>query len=378
MRSSLDQIVVGSRALHFWSKGASSLEGYDGDTDIWSAKDSQRLRHQVDFCKMPWEVMELFSEASWSTGYAIPEDLLAIKLSHLVFDIKWSKHKADVLWLTAFNWGKINTPLYRKLCEYWEEEFSGEKSHLSLYKTKDEFFDDFVPKKYEHDALHVLVAWPDVPVYVRCLKEGQEVLVDKVLFDDLPKSDKIKMFQEEIAVIALERWLVPTLSKDERVFTIGQAWGKSLHKVVTQLTKGWASRFIVENLVDFVKPQYGVIEKVIEDLGYKEIYMAKTIDFDEFVQEVEESREDWGRWGFCKYELLDGGMGDSETGDLACLEQEGGREGGAEDCHSVIRFKNKLWMIHYKYYSYEGYDLDYATVVEVEPKKVLVTQYQPV
>lgn len=59
------------------------------------------------------------------------------------------------------------------------------------------------------------------------------------------------------------------------------------------------------------------------------------------------------------------------------VEQDGGGEGGTEYCYTIFKMGNKLWRIEYRYYSYDGFNLDYAigTITEVEPKPVQRTEY---
>ena len=59
------------------------------------------------------------------------------------------------------------------------------------------------------------------------------------------------------------------------------------------------------------------------------------------------------------------------------VDSEGGDEGEGEYCHKIILFKeeNIFIKIQASYYSYEGVELDYAKVYEVEPREVVVTQY---
>ena len=62
----------------------------------------------------------------------------------------------------------------------------------------------------------------------------------------------------------------------------------------------------------------------------------------------------------------------------AILQQEGGGEGGAEDCFVVFSFKDKIYKMEYEYSSYGGYDV-YGSVegiTEVKPVQVTVTHYQ--
>ena len=118
-------------------------------------------------------------------------DLLTIKLSHLLYDIFWHKHLNDYLVFKKHS-ATVNNGLYEFLQEYWKE-VHGNKTNLSLYKTKDVFFDDFVKKEYDHDYLHELVAFPHNPVYSVCLKDGQDVMIDKEKFFSLPFEQQVKM-----------------------------------------------------------------------------------------------------------------------------------------------------------------------------------------
>ena len=66
-----------------------------------------------------------------------------------------------------------------------------------------------------------------------------------------------------------------------------------------------------------------------------------------------------------------------ETHGAEEVDSEGGNEGEGEYCHKIILFKeeNIFIKIQASYYSYEGVELDYAEVYEVEPREVVVTQY---
>lgn len=236
------KILVGSKAAK--THIPSFRDG--SDTDVFSTHKQVGLDSGV----VPLEILFLFEEKSQQTGVATLNDLLTIKLSHLTYDIFWHKHMSDYLVFKKYG-AIVNQKLYVALQQHWKE-VHGNKSFISLYKTKDSFFDDFVKKEYDHDTLHELVAHPNKPVYTSCLKDGQEVAIDRLKFEQLPFKQQVKMFREEINVIACERWLIPT--KDSGIISFRQAYSKSLHKTVTALTKSWASRFICENLEEFIRP----------------------------------------------------------------------------------------------------------------------------
>lgn len=63
-------------------------------------------------------------------------------------------------------------------------------------------------------------------------------------------------------------------------------------------------------------------------------------------------------------------------GGVKFIECEGGGEGGAEDCHSVIQVGGVYFKVFYTYRSHEGYDWDYANAIVVNPVDRVVTFYE--
>ena len=251
------KVLVGSNAARLWIPEFRIGK----DIDWWSTEvvDGENF----DTCVIPQNILKLMEEGSLIGGVATLNDLLTIKLSHLPYDILWKKHLNDYLVFKKHG-AQINQALYVALQQHWEN-VHGNKSFLSLYRTKDNFFDDYVEKEQEHDYLHELVAYPDKPVYSRCLQEGQEVMIDWDKFLAIPFEQQVKMFREEINVIATERWLLPI--KDSGKITFREAYSKSLHKTVTALTKGKASRFLCENIEEFIRPNRKEVEYMFSVLN---------------------------------------------------------------------------------------------------------------
>lgn len=251
------KIVVGSKALQ--------AQGWDirpKDIDIWS--DQPLGKEQGDTCLIPSKILELVPTVNIDgVLYANIDALYTIKCSHLGWaNPKWSKHKQDVL-LLKHKGATLIPELYKSLVEFWRVELN-DKNWLSLNQTKKEFFTDNVVYVHDHDYLHELVAYPNKPMYTHCLKENHDVLIDKVKFDKLQFEQQIRMFREEISVIAIERWIVNPKAKGKYSFM--KAYPMALEKTITSLTKGWATEFIVLNLEHFVKPDYSYFNYVKEIL----------------------------------------------------------------------------------------------------------------
>lgn len=229
------------------------------DMDVWLDEPYETLKGH-DMCNMPTNILEAFES---QTEYASLNDLYTIKVSHLPYDIFFWKHVQHALVFKKHG-AILNEKLYVLLQEYWKKEH-GNKDFLSLYRTKQEFFNDAVPKIFDHDWLHEMIAYPNVPVYTTVLKDGQEVMIDKNKFDNLPFIQKVKMFREEMCVIACERWLLNPAHRGK--MPISRAWHMSVRKTTTALTKGYASAFICENLEYFIKPNFKEFKYLWETLG---------------------------------------------------------------------------------------------------------------
>lgn len=385
--------IVGSTALAYHNLERKTVL----DTDIWVLEGYKGLwPFNHDVCEIPKEILALVP-VSPNSMVATPDAIYTIKCSHLAWDIKWEKTKADILWLEAKGC-KLLPNLYKALKKCWEIEH-GNKDFLSLKQDKGSFFNDYVMYKYDHDYLHELVAYPDKPVYKKVLKDGENVLTDKIKFDKLPFTDQVKMFREEISVIAFERWL----AHSDKVSWY-QAYSQSLKKTITNLTKNWANDFLVLNIKEFIKPDYDYFDNILKTLKGEE--RMSEVDLEVFhnlakeLQEVSTKDEvaevaevDEGLLEEMVINLCDGSGADDyfylrcvAVGTREILEeygykhvtQEGGGEGGAEYCYGVFELAGKTYKAEYSYMSHYGYDFEgiLDTLKEVKPVQKMVTVYE--
>jgi hypothetical protein len=358
------KVMIGSKAAEVW--GMNRLPPQD--TDIWS--------DVVIPERKGWDVhihsTELLNLIPTKNGIALPDALYTIKCSHLGWNIKWEKTKQDILWFKLKHNCQLIPELYEALLDVWNTEH-GDKSFLSLNKDKEAFFQDAVTYIYEHDYLHQLVAHPNPPVYTKCLKDGQDVLIDKEKFDKMEFEDKVRMFREEITTIAIERWMVNPYWKGKVSWY--QAHMLSLQKTITNLTKGWATSFIVLNLEHFVKPDYSYFKHSIETL--EELNMSKKVDL-EFFENIAETSG--GSVEYVVFSMCEGDWDSDYCNGLEYehLEQDGGGEGNGEYCYGVFQLGDTIYRAEYSYASYAGYDYDdiISTLKVVTPKKKTITVYE--
>ncbi len=230
---------------------------YDCDIDLWVPEGESYTKNSSleDILYIPKEIYEKISQESFLSydGYIIPSPshLLTIKLSHMSWDIVWYKHYIDVIFMQ--NSGiEVDFDLFKSLKSFFRKKH-GDKVSLSLRKDKKSFFTDEVNYIIDHDKLHEAVAGKDSePAYKRLLLNDNEVMINRDKFKELSLEEKIQLFQEEITTIAIERWLIP--ENGIATYSISCAFFLSIKKVITNLTKGWATDFILFNLNKF-KPQ---------------------------------------------------------------------------------------------------------------------------
>lgn len=59
---------------------------------------------------------------------------------------------------------------------------------------------------------------------------------------------------------------------------------------------------------------------------------------------------------------------------ITFIEQEGGGEGGAENCHTVLKIGDDFYKFEYRYYSHHGYDY-FSEARKVTPSQKVITVY---
>lgn len=305
-------------------------------------------RGGYDIHYMPTDILMMFSSDS-----ATLDELYTLKLSHLGWDNHhWEKHKLDAIALTQ-NGAKLLPDLYNRLVSHWREVL-GNKEYLSLNKTNDEFFDDHVTYIYDHDFLHSVVSGDQAPVYTTVLQDGHDVMIDRRKFEKLPHTMKVRMFREEIATIALERWCIPTSNRI--------SWYKahiySLRKTITTLTKGWATDFILLNMTDFIEPDINYYMNAIHKI--KELqHMTADLSIFNYIleQDIEYSSLDDLIYVMCEDEVY-GAKALAILNGLGYrhLDQDGGGEGGSEYCYGVFELDGVIYRAEYRYYSYNGHE----------------------
>jgi len=204
----------------------------------------------------------LFADKQESLAYALAHErgvastnlLYALKAGHIHYPSKgWEKHILDYHILRGLleKWekiGRMSLDAFIKLHKKSTAERLG-KQRLPKLKnvTKEQFFDDFVEKHYDHDDIHQWFAHKEKPMYSYMQPDPSKVDCSKEMWEDFDYWDKVKCVQEECYVIASERHLIPQAKgKVSRMDSEG-AFKWALMRVCTTLCSGWFRDFAVEN-----------------------------------------------------------------------------------------------------------------------------------
>ncbi|PKK72414.1 hypothetical protein RhiirC2_848421 [Rhizophagus irregularis] len=208
--------------------------------------------------------------------------LEALKTSHIYWPADFQKNIADLHLLRillGYNKVSMTQPLYSpqrdKPIELMlktrikETEIIRGKpgAHIKLNMTNEEFLDHedilFVQKHVPHDYLHELVKYGDQPIYKSLKDDQSKAWTKKSLFENLDYKTKLNCVKEEAMVIALERYLIPMISKNQET-----SYSLALARICTTLTRGWFRQFAIDNYSrlsnldkDLLPIAYDIIQK---------------------------------------------------------------------------------------------------------------------
>lgn len=240
-------ILIGSHALAFWDNTFKLNPNADWDVisdapiNGFEWHDPKLLNNsEVEYFTLhgiTTEINGISVQVASVTGLAL------IKRSHLWRNLSFDKHitmyhrhlARCVEGLTDFEHHFLNVRIERTHATF-------PQGHPSLNKSKEDFFDDYVTKRYDHDDLHKIVAFSQEPMYTQILKDNEPVFCDKAKWLQLSHQQKLWCIAEETSVIAIERFLVPNDWK----YPAKLAYMKSLQKVCTTLCSGWFRDYAID------------------------------------------------------------------------------------------------------------------------------------
>jgi hypothetical protein len=173
--------------------------------------------------------------------------LYTLKISHLFWDINWSKHMFDVQFLKKKGC-TLDKNLFFELYYFWNNyHIKNKRSDLKM--SAEDFFDNSIKCEYEHDYLHTILN--PIPIYTKILKGEVDVCENK--FNNLSYEDKLNLVIEEVAVMSYERYR----HLDYRI-----AYSKMLKKFIINHAPLWEALFIIDNYIALHKINFNHFKKI--------------------------------------------------------------------------------------------------------------------
>ena len=187
-------------------------------------------------------------------NYLSPDGLLTLKISHLFWDTNWDKHMFDVQFLLEKGC-KVDEELLFELIEFWKEYLPKiRRSNLAM--SKEDFFTNAINyDEHEHDILHTFIN--PSPMYLKLLKDGQEVELDENKFHMLSFEEKLEVVREETYVMAYERY--------KKIHYI-PAFKRMLDKFIMKHAPIYIAMFAIENYKTLLKPKINYIKQIEDGL----------------------------------------------------------------------------------------------------------------
>jgi hypothetical protein len=187
---------------------------------------------------------------------ATVDELYTIKVSHSYWSLRngsWAKHMYDQEQLRRAD-ATLLQPLHDLLYQIWAERYGAKK--VNLNQDREAFFGPGIRRYYEHDSVHQAVAYGCTPMYTWILRPGADVDVDPARLRALSHEDKLALWREETAVLALERTLIPHLMTGHRVThgRITSAWLQALKTMITSATKGASALWLSTHYSEMRQP----------------------------------------------------------------------------------------------------------------------------
>jgi hypothetical protein len=255
-------LITGSTAMYHWFPDARVPK----DIDILTPATLKTSDSTICFVDSSWHEMGQFL-IDWNEDpvFMDPESLLALKVSHAHWNIKWQKTMYDIDFLLQKG-VTFNVMRYIHLFKVWESIHG--KKQVNLAQTKEAFFTDAVPRKHDHDWLHEQVAFNAVPMYAKILTGGPTVMCSESKFNALPFEQQIETMLEELIVTAIER--NPKLNSLSKPSEVLKAMSYAYMKCCTSITTGWFALFLIlhhrvlfiERKQKWMSKIYHVLEKI--------------------------------------------------------------------------------------------------------------------
>lgn len=260
-----DGVLIGSRAINYhapeligrvndktdWdiitNHDKSHFENFNGRVEVHSF---DQLNNR-DVCECHTHETSIIEKDGYVFLVMGVHGLVIMKRSHLYRDWFFEKHMSDYnKIIDKFGMHKqVIRNDYNCDNRFNLTKKAYKQPNPNLNQSNEEFFDDVVEKKYDHDLIHEYAAYNDQPMYTLMKRDHTLAKCEKDMWEEFSHEQKIQCVCEETYVIACERFMIP----NEWKFGKLRAYNMALKKVCTTLTSGWFRDFAIDNFEEITK-----------------------------------------------------------------------------------------------------------------------------
>lgn len=243
------KVLIGSSAVNHHDK--SILKRDSKDKDFLALESVESKASGEDFIAGKGILDTYIFEDSIATV----DEVYTLKVSHspwVIDERSWGKHIRDIHLMKASG-ARVVEELYSAAYAQWEIRKG--KKNVNLNQDKEEFFGEGVRRVYVHDSIHAAMAFNENPMFMKILADNEEVLTSREKFFALTELEKQQLVREEVMVLSLERDLIPSEKPVDKM-VMYSSYGKQLRLLMTQLSKGYFPRWIIENYFLVAKPSH--------------------------------------------------------------------------------------------------------------------------
>jgi hypothetical protein len=200
---------------------------------------------------------------------ASPQTLYLLKKSHIVFNIHWQKNIYDYLYLKSkianLTWPHWGNQAYD--LRFKEVNDRVNKNAMNFDVSNSDFFkksEAFVNRVVEHDSIHYATCFYDKPLFLSVKDDIEKAELSETKVKQMSHQLRIEMIQEETMALALERFVIPALMKNEP-YSAKETYQKTAAKMVYSYLPMFMRHFAADNFLQILDLKVDYVQKFLDN-----------------------------------------------------------------------------------------------------------------
>ena len=206
-------------------------------------------------------------ELDYNYYVASPENLFLLKKSHICFNIHWKKNIVDYLYLKArVDQSKVNNEILnlrfeeiKNRMKYKERNFDVDNS--DFFKVSERFVKRYIP----HDNIHYATCFFDEPLFRSVKDDLSKAAMNESKVNALSYDLKIKLIQEEIMALAIERKILPAI-KEKSAYDSREAYLDTACAMVYNYLPMFLRGFAADNFLEIMSLPVDYVDKFLKNV----------------------------------------------------------------------------------------------------------------